>query len=152
MWGSRACGFPGPGPGEASSPSRSRQAELSIRSCQSASLIALREQNTQLQHQQVATERELKTLQQQHKQLAAAHEALQRDHASLGALHEHLPGEHEALTDRYSHQKTLLRRTLELQSKVLSDRCVPAAGGWLAGSPRLLSPIQSGPSCFLWSP
>ncbi|XP_023600124.1 protein Daple-like [Myotis lucifugus] len=73
---------------------------------QSASLTALIEKNTQLQHQQ----------------LAAAHEALQREHACLGALHEHLSGEHEALMDEYSRQKTLLRRTLELESKVLSDR------------------------------
>uniref|UniRef100_G1Q6U0 Coiled-coil domain containing 88B n=1 Tax=Myotis lucifugus TaxID=59463 RepID=G1Q6U0_MYOLU len=72
---------------------------------QSASLTALIEKNTQLQHQQ----------------LAAAHEALQREHACLGALHEHLSGEHEALMDEYSRQKTLLRRTLELESKVLSD-------------------------------
>ncbi|XP_006107680.1 protein Daple-like [Myotis lucifugus] len=72
----------------------------------SASLTALIEKNTQLQHQQ----------------LAAAHEALQREHACLGALHEHLSGEHEALMDEYSRQKTLLRRTLELESKVLSDR------------------------------
>ncbi|KAK1327300.1 hypothetical protein QTO34_014198 [Cnephaeus nilssonii] len=81
----------------------------------------------QLQHQQAATERELETLQEQHKQLAAAHEALQRDHACLGALHEHLSGEHEALRDKYSRKKMLLHRTLELQSKALSDRCVPAA-------------------------
>uniref|UniRef100_G1QA53 Coiled-coil domain containing 88B n=1 Tax=Myotis lucifugus TaxID=59463 RepID=G1QA53_MYOLU len=78
---------------------------------QSASLTALIEKNTQLQHQQ----------------LAAAHEALQREHACLGALHEHLSGEHEALMDEYSRQKTLLRRTLELESKVLSDRQAPRA-------------------------
>ncbi|XP_023603699.1 protein Daple-like [Myotis lucifugus] len=80
--------------------------ENSTLSPQSASLTALIEKNTQLQHQQ----------------LAAAHEALQREHACLGALHEHLSGEHEALMDEYSRQKTLLRRTLELESKVLSDR------------------------------
>ncbi|XP_070284455.1 protein Daple-like [Myotis yumanensis] len=79
--------------------------ENSTRSPQSASLTALIE-NMQLQHQQ----------------LAAAHQALQREHACLGALHEHLSGEHEALMDEYSRQKTLLRRTLELESKVLSDR------------------------------
>uniref|UniRef100_G1QFT5 Coiled-coil domain containing 88B n=1 Tax=Myotis lucifugus TaxID=59463 RepID=G1QFT5_MYOLU len=79
--------------------------ENSTLSPQSASLTALIEKNTQLQHQQ----------------LAAAHEALQREHACLGALHEHLSGEHEALMDEYSRQKTLLRRTLELESKVLSD-------------------------------
>ncbi|XP_023603714.1 protein Daple-like [Myotis lucifugus] len=80
--------------------------ENSTLSPQSASLTALIEKNTQLQHQQ----------------LAAAHEALQREHACLGELHEHLSGEHEALMDENSHQKTLLRRTLELESKVLSDR------------------------------
>ncbi|XP_059516779.1 protein Daple-like [Myotis daubentonii] len=80
--------------------------ENSTLSSQSASLTALTEQNMQLQHQQ----------------LVAAHEALQREHACLGALHEHLSGEHEALMDEYSRQKTLLRRTLELESKALSDR------------------------------
>ncbi|XP_059516762.1 protein Daple-like [Myotis daubentonii] len=80
--------------------------ENSTLSSQSASLTALTEQNMQLQHQQ----------------LVAAHEALQREHGCLGALHEHLSGEHEALMDEYSRQKTLLRRTLELESKALSDR------------------------------
>ncbi|XP_059516764.1 protein Daple-like [Myotis daubentonii] len=80
--------------------------ENSTLSSQSASLTALTEQNMQLQHQQ----------------LVAAHEALQREHVCLGALHEHLSGEHEALMDEYSRQKTLLRRTLELESKALSDR------------------------------
>uniref|UniRef100_G1Q052 Coiled-coil domain containing 88C n=1 Tax=Myotis lucifugus TaxID=59463 RepID=G1Q052_MYOLU len=84
---------------------RPMKVENSTLSPQSASLTALIEKNTQLQHQQ----------------LAAAHEALQREHACLGALHEHLSGEHEALMDEYSRQKTLLRRTLELESKVLSD-------------------------------
>ncbi|XP_014387799.1 PREDICTED: protein Daple-like [Myotis brandtii] len=83
-----------------------RKVENSTLSPQSASLTALIEKNMQLQHQQ----------------LAAAHEALQREHACLGALHEHLSGEHEALMDEYSRQKTLLRRTLELESKALSDR------------------------------
>ncbi|XP_059516759.1 protein Daple-like [Myotis daubentonii] len=80
--------------------------ENSTLSSQSASLTALTEQNTQLQHQQ----------------LAAAHKALQQEHACLGALHEHLTREHEALLDKYCRQKTLLSRTLKLESKALSDR------------------------------
>ncbi|XP_059516758.1 protein Daple-like [Myotis daubentonii] len=80
--------------------------ENSTLSSQSASLTALTEQNTQLQHQQ----------------LAAAHKALQQEHACLGALHEHLTREHEALLDKYRRQKTLLSRTLKLESKALSDR------------------------------
>ncbi|XP_059516785.1 protein Daple-like [Myotis daubentonii] len=80
--------------------------ENSTLSSQSASLTALTEQNTQLQHQP----------------LAAAHKALQQEHACLGALHERLTREHEALLDKYRRQKTLLSRTLKLESKALSDR------------------------------
>lgn len=54
-----------------------RQAEHATLSSQSASLSVLREQNTQLQQQLAATERERETLQEQQEQLAAAHEALQ---------------------------------------------------------------------------
>ncbi|XP_059536712.1 protein Daple-like, partial [Myotis daubentonii] len=82
-----------------------RQVENSTLSSQSASLTALTEQNTQLQHQQ----------------LAAAHKALQQEHACLGVLHERLTREHEALLDKYRRQKTLLSRTLKLESKALSD-------------------------------
>uniref|UniRef100_G1PY49 Coiled-coil domain containing 88C n=1 Tax=Myotis lucifugus TaxID=59463 RepID=G1PY49_MYOLU len=83
----------------------SRQVENSTLSSQSASHTALTEQDTQLQHQQ----------------LVAAHQALQQEHASLGALHEQLTKEHKALLDKYRRHKTLLRRTLELVSKALSD-------------------------------
>ncbi|XP_006108112.1 protein Daple-like [Myotis lucifugus] len=82
-----------------------RQVENSTLSSQSASHTALTEQDTQLQHQQ----------------LVAAHQALQQEHASLGALYEHLTKEHKALLDKYRRHKTLLRRTLELVSKALSD-------------------------------
>ncbi|XP_014305294.1 protein Daple-like [Myotis lucifugus] len=82
-----------------------RQVENSTLSSQSASHTALTEQDTQLQHQQ----------------LVAAHQALQQEHASLGALHEQLTKEHKALLDKYRRHKTLLRRTLELVSKALSD-------------------------------
>lgn len=76
----------------------------------------------QLQHQQATREGELATLQEQHEQLAAAHESLQRDHACLVALHEHLSVEHSALRDQYSCQKSLLPGNLELQTKALSGR------------------------------
>ncbi|XP_070284430.1 protein Daple-like [Myotis yumanensis] len=79
------------------------QVENSTLSSQSASHTVLTEQDTQLQHQQ----------------LAAAHQALQQEHAILGALHEHLTKEHEALMDKYRRQKTLLCQTLGLESKVL---------------------------------
>uniref|UniRef100_G1QDY9 Coiled-coil domain containing 88C n=1 Tax=Myotis lucifugus TaxID=59463 RepID=G1QDY9_MYOLU len=86
-----------------------QQVENSTLSSQSASHTALTEQDTQLQHQQ----------------LVAAHQALQQEHASLGALHEHLTKEHKALLDKYRRQKTLLRQTLELVSKALSDSDSP---------------------------
>ncbi|XP_023603420.1 protein Daple-like [Myotis lucifugus] len=83
-----------------------RQVENSTLSSQSASHTALTEQDTELQHQQ----------------LVAAHQALQQEHASLGALHEHPTKEHTALLDKDRRHKTLLCRTLELESKALSDR------------------------------
>uniref|UniRef100_G1Q7S3 Coiled-coil domain containing 88B n=1 Tax=Myotis lucifugus TaxID=59463 RepID=G1Q7S3_MYOLU len=85
--------------------SRERQVENSTLSSQSASHTALTEQDTELQHQQ----------------LVAAHQALQQEHASLGALHEHPTKEHTALLDKDRRHKTLLCRTLELESKALSD-------------------------------
>uniref|UniRef100_G1QBX9 Coiled-coil domain containing 88B n=1 Tax=Myotis lucifugus TaxID=59463 RepID=G1QBX9_MYOLU len=83
-----------------------QQVENSTLSSQSASHTALTEQDTELQHQQ----------------LVAAHQALQQEHASLGALHEHPTKEHTALLDKDRRHKTLLCRTLELESKALSDR------------------------------
>uniref|UniRef100_G1PXV0 Coiled-coil domain containing 88B n=1 Tax=Myotis lucifugus TaxID=59463 RepID=G1PXV0_MYOLU len=84
---------------------RTKQVENSTLSSQSASHTALTEQDTELQHQQ----------------LVAAHQALQQEHASLGALHEHPTKEHTALLDKDRRHKTLLCRTLELESKALSD-------------------------------
>ncbi|XP_014404587.1 PREDICTED: protein Daple [Myotis brandtii] len=73
-------------------------------------------------NQQAAKEREWEELYELLEQLIEVHEALLQDHACLGALHDQLSGQYQALTEEHSRHKTLLRGSLEMESKAFRRR------------------------------
>lgn len=93
-------------------------------------------------NQQEAKDRELEEPYELLEQLIEAHEALLQDHGSLGALHEHLCGQYQALMEEHSRHKTLLRGSLEMESKAFRLRWVPATVGVTS---ELCRPYPSGP-------
>lgn len=132
MWG---CGdaepvTPGTCTGEASSPFPSRQLD--------PSLLASK-------NQQAAKERECEELYELLEQLMQVHEALLQDHACLGALHDQLSGQYQALVEEHSRHKTLLRSSLEMESKAFRRRWVPATVGATSELSRLPSPFALAP-------
>ncbi|XP_023619872.1 protein Daple-like [Myotis lucifugus] len=73
-------------------------------------------------NQQAAKEREWEELYELLEQLIEVHEALLQDHACLGVLHDQLSGQYQALVEEHSRHKTLLRGSLEMESKVFRLR------------------------------